>query len=129
MPVSAGHVQQHVQQQHSVLAQPSLHKSLTEQSRLLFNMHLTVLPETEYTRELIYTGERFENIRHIDRALCGFFPFLQMMQNLLLEEGGLVQVESVNLQVATYSKFQPQSPDFLDITNPKAVYPSYSIME
>lgn len=47
----------------------------------------------------------------------------QMMQNLLLEEGGLVQVESVNLQVATYSKFQPQSPDFLDITNPKAVYP------
>ncbi|CAJ0932571.1 unnamed protein product [Ranitomeya imitator] len=45
----------------------------------------------------------------------------QMMQNLLLEEGGLVQVESVNLQVATYSKFQPQSPDFLDITNPKAV--------
>lgn len=48
---------------------------------------------------------------------------LQMMQNLLLEEGGLVQVESVNLQVATYSKFQPQSPDFLDITNPKAVYP------
>lgn len=52
-----------------------------------------------------------------------FFPF-QMMQNLLLEEGGLVQVESVNLQVATYSKFQPQSPDFLDITNPKAVYPS-----
>ena len=47
-----------------------------------------------------------------------------MMQNLLLEEGGLVQVESVNLPVATYSKFQPQSPDFLDITNPKAVYPS-----
>lgn len=45
----------------------------------------------------------------------------QMMQNLLLEEGGLVQVESVNLMVATYSKFQPQSPDFLDITNPKAV--------
>lgn len=32
-------------------------------------------------------------------------------------------MESVNLQVATYSKFQPQSPDFLDITNPKAVYP------
>lgn len=44
-----------------------------------------------------------------------------MMQNLLLEEGGLVQVESVNLMVATYSKFQPQNSDFLDITNPKAV--------
>ncbi|KAL4682488.1 hypothetical protein H8959_002043 [Pygathrix nigripes] len=44
-----------------------------------------------------------------------------MMQNLLLEEGSLVQVESINLQGATYSKFQPQSHDFLDITNPKAV--------
>ncbi|XP_070572367.1 ubiquitin recognition factor in ER-associated degradation protein 1-like [Ptychodera flava] len=44
-----------------------------------------------------------------------------MMRNLLLEEGGLVQVESATLPVATYSKFQPQSIDFLDITNPKAV--------
>ncbi|NWI49276.1 UFD1 protein, partial [Calyptomena viridis] len=57
-----------------------------------------------------------------DEGIC-YLPHW-MMQNLLLEEGGLVQVESVNLQVATYSKFQPQSPDFLDITNPKAVYPS-----
>lgn len=58
------------------------------------------------------------------KALADIYIFLcslQMMQNLLLEEGGLVQVESVNLMVATYSKFQPQSPDFLDITNPKAV--------
>ncbi|KAM4649282.1 ubiquitin recognition factor in ER-associated degradation protein 1 isoform 2-T2 [Amazona ochrocephala] len=54
-----------------------------------------------------------------DEGIC-YLPHW-MMQNLLLEEGGLVQVESVNLQVATYSKFQPQSPDFLDITNPKAV--------
>ena len=46
-----------------------------------------------------------------------------MMCNLLLHEGELLQVESVSLPVATYSKFQPQSTDFLDITNPKAVYP------
>lgn len=44
-----------------------------------------------------------------------------MMRNLLLEEGGLVEVENVSLQVATFAKFQPQSADFLDITNPKAV--------
>ncbi|KAK7462006.1 hypothetical protein BaRGS_00037524 [Batillaria attramentaria] len=44
-----------------------------------------------------------------------------MMRNLLLDEGGLVQVENVSLSVATFAKFQPQSPDFLDITNPKAV--------
>ena len=49
-----------------------------------------------------------------------------MMRNLLLEEGGLVQVENVSLSVATFAKFQPQAPDFLDITNPKAVYPCYS---
>ncbi|XP_025089546.1 ubiquitin recognition factor in ER-associated degradation protein 1-like isoform X2 [Pomacea canaliculata] len=44
-----------------------------------------------------------------------------MMRNLLLDEGGLVQVDNVSLSVATFAKFQPQSPDFLDITNPKAV--------
>lgn len=49
--------------------------------------------------------------------------FDKMMRNLLLDEGGLVQVENVSLSVATFAKFQPQSPDFLDITNPKAVYP------
>ena len=49
-----------------------------------------------------------------------------MMRNLLLEEGGLVQLENVSLPVATFAKFQPQSPDFLDITNPKAVYPFHS---
>ncbi|XP_054317198.1 ubiquitin recognition factor in ER-associated degradation protein 1-like [Pongo pygmaeus] len=54
-----------------------------------------------------------------DEGIC-YLPHW-MMPNLLLEEGSLVQVDSVNLQVATYSKFQPQSPDFLDITNPKAV--------
>jgi len=44
-----------------------------------------------------------------------------MMQNLGLEEGGLVQVESAALPVATFSKFQPLTTDFLDLTNPKAV--------
>ncbi|XP_054749356.1 ubiquitin recognition factor in ER-associated degradation protein 1-like [Lytechinus pictus] len=46
-----------------------------------------------------------------------------MMQNLLLDQGDLlnIQVEANGLSVATYSKFQPQSVDFLDISNPKAV--------
>lgn len=44
-----------------------------------------------------------------------------MMHNLLLEEGDIVQIESVSLPVATFSKFKPQSPDFLEITNQKAV--------
>uniref|UniRef100_A0A2I3H844 Ubiquitin recognition factor in ER associated degradation 1 n=1 Tax=Nomascus leucogenys TaxID=61853 RepID=A0A2I3H844_NOMLE len=73
--------------------------------------------------------DNYANLDHMTH--CGVLEFVAdegicylphwMMQNLLLEEGSLVQVESVNLQVATYSKFQPQSPGFLDITNPKAV--------
>lgn len=44
-----------------------------------------------------------------------------MMRNLLLDKGKLLQVESASLPVATYPKFQSQSSDFSDITNPKAV--------
>ena len=47
-----------------------------------------------------------------------------MMQNLALDQGGLLTVESANLQVATYAKFQPHSVDFIDLTNPKAVLES-----
>ena len=46
------------------------------------------------------------------------------MQNLALDQGGLLTVESANLQVATYAKFQPHSVDFIDLTNPKAVLES-----
>ena len=51
-----------------------------------------------------------------------FFCILQMMRNLFLSEGDLVNIESATLPVATYAKFQPQTVDFLDITDPKAVY-------
>lgn len=43
------------------------------------------------------------------------------MRNLMLEEGDVIEIECVSLPVATFSRFQPQSPDFLDISNPKAV--------
>lgn len=44
-----------------------------------------------------------------------------MMRNLRVDEGDDIEVESVQLPIATYSKFKPLSADFLDITNPKAV--------
>lgn len=44
-----------------------------------------------------------------------------MMGNLVIQEGDMVELESVSLPVAQYVKIQPQSVDFLDITNPKAV--------
>uniref|UniRef100_A0A1A9W6V6 Ubiquitin fusion degradation protein 1 homolog n=1 Tax=Glossina brevipalpis TaxID=37001 RepID=A0A1A9W6V6_9MUSC len=46
---------------------------------------------------------------------------LWMMDNLLLEEGDTINIESVSLPIAKFSKFHPNSVDFLDITNPKAV--------
>lgn len=62
---------------------------------------------------------------------CGVLEFIAeegkvylpywMMRNLLLDEGMMIQVQTATVPVATYSKFQPQSVDFLDISNPKAV--------
>lgn len=44
-----------------------------------------------------------------------------MMQNLGIGEGDVVRVGNVSLQKGKYVKLQPQSVDFLDLTNPKAV--------
>ncbi|CAL8082032.1 unnamed protein product [Calicophoron daubneyi] len=44
-----------------------------------------------------------------------------MLRNLLLEEGEVVSVVNAALPVASFARFQPQSCDFLDISNPKAV--------
>lgn len=44
-----------------------------------------------------------------------------MMQNLLVEEGGLLSITNVSLPKATFVKLQPQHVDFLEITNPRAV--------
>ena len=46
---------------------------------------------------------------------------LQMMQNLLLEEGDLVAIRSVSLPKGSFVKLQPHTQDFLDISNPRAV--------
>ena len=46
---------------------------------------------------------------------------LQMMQNLLLQEGDIVRVRNVTLPKGTYVKLQPHTTDFLDISNPKAM--------
>lgn len=49
-----------------------------------------------------------------------YIPFW-MMQNLLLEEGSVITVGNVSLPKASFVKFQPQSVDFLEISNPRAV--------
>ncbi|KAK9766207.1 ubiquitin fusion degradation protein, variant 2 [Basidiobolus ranarum] len=44
-----------------------------------------------------------------------------IMQSLLLEPGDLIEVKNVTLPLGSFVKIQPQSVDFLDITDPKAV--------
>jgi ubiquitin fusion degradation protein 1 len=44
-----------------------------------------------------------------------------MMQNLVISDGDSLLVESVSLPVATFAMFEPQSTEFLDITDPKAM--------
>ncbi|KAF2142749.1 uncharacterized protein K452DRAFT_326039 [Aplosporella prunicola CBS 121167] len=44
-----------------------------------------------------------------------------LMQTLNLEPGDLLQVKSTDLPLGTFIKLQPQSPAFLDISDPKAV--------
>ncbi|KAL0919369.1 hypothetical protein M5K25_011460 [Dendrobium thyrsiflorum] len=62
---------------------------------------------------------------------CGVLEFIAeegmvympywMMQNLLLQEGDIVQIKNVTLPKGSYVKLQPHTKDFLDISNPKAI--------
>lgn len=87
--------------------------------------HLTRL-NISYPMLFKLSNKKLNRITH-----CGVLEFVAdegkvylphwMMRNLMLDEGDNVLIESVSLPVATFSRFQSQTPDFLDITNPKAV--------
>ena len=51
---------------------------------------------------------------------CCYMPYW-MMQNLLLEDGGIVSVVNKTLSKACFVKIQPLSEKFLEIQNPRAV--------
>ncbi|KAI5665992.1 hypothetical protein M9H77_15845 [Catharanthus roseus] len=44
-----------------------------------------------------------------------------MMENMLLQEGDIVNIKNASLSKGTYVKLQPHTTDFLDISNPKAI--------
>eukprot|EP01038_Epipyxis_sp_PR26KG_P005696 gene5696-7862_t len=54
-----------------------------------------------------------------DEGWC-YMPFW-MMQNLAIEEGSLIAVKNVSLSKATFVKFRPQSVDFIEVSNPRAL--------
>ncbi|OUS47704.1 ubiquitin fusion degradation protein UFD1-domain-containing protein [Ostreococcus tauri] len=72
-----------------------------------------------------------ENAKRGRKTHCGVLEFVAdegvvylpywMMQNLLLEEGDVVKFTYASPPKGTYVKLQPQTKDFLDISNPKAV--------
>lgn len=44
------------------------------------------------------------------------------MLNMSLQEGDILQVKNISLVKGTYIKLQPHTQDFLDISNPKAMF-------
>ncbi|KAK7830752.1 uncharacterized protein LOC112008916 [Quercus suber] len=62
---------------------------------------------------------------------CGVLEFIAdegliylpywMMENMLLQEGDVVQLKNASLAKGTYVKLQPHTKDFLDVSNPKAI--------
>ncbi len=60
------------------------------------------------------------------RSLAGVVGLLtlapvQMMRTLQLDVGDMIQIQSTSLDLARVVKLQPQSPAFLDISDPRAV--------
>ncbi|KAF1776858.1 Pseudouridine synthase, catalytic domain [Phytophthora cactorum] len=84
----------------------------------------------EYPMLFKVTNEGVERSSH-----CGVLEFSApegscympywMMQNLFVKEGGILNIQNVSLPKATFVKLRPQSQDFLDISNPRAVYVSF----
>ena len=71
------------------------------------------------------------NNRENKSTNCGVLEFIAeegrcyipkwMMSTLQLEEGGVLNIKSCNLELGKFVKIQPQSTNFLEITDPKAV--------
>jgi len=77
---------------------------------MLFRLSSSVDNKTTHSGVLEFTAEE---------GTC-YIPFW-MMQNLLIEEGSVITVTNISLPKATFVKLQPQSVDFLEISNPRAV--------
>lgn len=100
-----GQERQEVERGGKIIMPPSALESLT---RLNVNYPMLFKLSNKQTARITHCGV-LEFVADEGRV---YIP-LWMMHNLLLEEGDFVQVESVTLPVATFSKFQPQSTDFL----------------
>lgn len=103
----------HLEKGDKILLPPSAFDTLARLQvdyPMLFRLSSTVDNKSTHSGVLEFTAEE---------GTC-YVPFW-MMQNLLIEEGSVITVTNVSLPKATFVKLQPQSVDFLEISNPRAV--------
>lgn len=103
----------HLEKGDKILLPPSAFDTLARLQvdyPMLFKLSSSVDNKTTHSGVLEFTAEE---------GTC-YIPFW-MMQNLLIEEGAVITVTNVSLPKATFVKLQPQSVDFLEISNPRAV--------
>lgn len=90
---------------------------------------LEKLAHLEITYPMIF---ELTNPRYLQRRLhCGVLEFIAqegmiylpywMMENMHLNEGDIVHLKSASIQKGSFVKLQPQTTDFIKISNPKAV--------
>lgn len=103
----------HLEKGDKILLPPSAFDTLARLQvdyPMLFKLSSSVENKSTHSGVLEFTAEE---------GTC-YIPFW-MMQNLLIEEGTVITVANVSLPKATFVKLQPQSVDFLEISNPRAV--------
>lgn len=103
----------HLEKGDKILLPPSAFDTLARLQvdyPMLFKLSSSVDNKSTHSGVLEFTAEE---------GTC-YIPFW-MMQNLLIEEGAVITVANVSLPKATFVKLQPQSVDFLEISNPRAV--------
>jgi len=103
----------HLEKGDKILLPPSAFDTLARLQvdyPMLFRLTSTTDERTTHCGVLEFTAEE---------GTC-YIPFW-MMQNLLIEEGAVITVTNVSLPKASFVKLQPQSVDFLEISNPRAV--------
>jgi len=103
----------HLEKGDKILLPPSAFDTLARLQvdyPMLFKLSSSVDNKSTHSGVLEFTAEE---------GTC-YIPFW-MMQNLLIEEGAVITVTNASLPKATFVKLQPQSVDFLEISNPRAV--------
>ena len=86
------------------------------------------ISKTNVTWPLIFRVDNQESTHHTHCGVveftadegCAYIPSW-IMKNLKITEGDYVKFTCTDLHKGTYVKFKPQTLDFLNITNPKAV--------